>query len=224
VEDAVQHVRELERRDRNLASAIAELETLESEVEAIRSRAAELAHVLSSLPERRTELLEHRAAALAELDCRRQALVEASAEHEEAERRGSEERIAAAWRALTRSEDSVAAGEARLGRVTTEEADLEAEAEAAERERPELASRAADVARRLRTAPRISARVDPGDDLVDWGSRARAALFLARTGLEREREQIIREAVELGTASLGEPLYGSTVAAVRRRLEERATA
>ncbi len=78
------------------------------------------------------------------------------------------------------------------------------------------------IAERMGGAPRITDAPQPGDDLVDWGSRARAALYLARTSFEHEREQIVREAAEIGSSALGEPVYGSTVEAVLRRLEEHA--
>ena len=68
-----------------------------------------------------------------------------------------------------------------------------------------------------------SARGDPGSDLDDveeWGARVRSALFVARGTLETERERIVVEANALGTAVLGETLGGSSVAVIRRRLEE----
>jgi chromosome segregation ATPase len=223
VDDALEYVQRLAERDEELAAEIELLAVLEADAGAIRTRSGELLAFVAALPERRRQLGEHRAAAQAELDQRRQSLTDAEAELAQAQHRGSEERITSARRALTRAEDSLAAGEARLGRVNAEADELEANALAAERELPELAARAAEVAGRLRSAPRVSEAIEPGDDLDDWGGRVRAALFVARTGLEREREEIVREVVELGTAALGEPVYGSTVAAVRQRLEERAT-
>jgi hypothetical protein len=203
-----------------VAAALETVSSLEEETHAIRVRAAELREFFDRLPALRTEAAEHRAAARAQLDQRRSAASEAAAELAEAESRGDAGRIAEAQRALTRAADAVATGEFRLARTEEATGELEAAAAAAEREQPELAARASAAAERLRAAPRVTAPIEAGDDLVDWGGRARAALFVARTGLESEREQIVREAVELGTAVLGEPVYGSTVAAVRRRLED----
>jgi hypothetical protein len=45
-------------------------------------------------------------------------------------------------------------------------------------------------------------------------------VLVARGGLETERERIVREANELASSVLGEPLYTASVAVVRRRLEE----
>ncbi len=215
------YVRELEARDRAAVEAIELLGALEAEVEAIRGRAGELRDLLASLPERRTEIAARRAAAQEDLERRRRAVEEALRELEEAEKHRSEERIADAQRAVARAQEHAAAGAARVARIEQQAADLEEQAAAAERELPELRARAAKIAARMRDAPRVADPPAPGDDLVDWGSRARAALYLARTGFEREREQIVREAGEIGTSALGEPVYGSTVEALVRRLEQR---
>ena len=58
------------------------------------------------------------------------------------------------------------------------------------------------------------------DEVEEWGARVRSALFVARGTLETERERIVAEANALGTAVLGESLGRSSVAVVRRRLEE----
>ena len=85
---------------------------------------------------------------------------------------------------------------------------------------------AGDVASEIRGVDRVtdSARDEPGDTLADveeWGARVRAGLFVAQGTLETERERIVAEANALGTAVLGEDLGGSSVALVRRRVEER---
>jgi hypothetical protein len=71
--------------------------------------------------------------------------------------------------------------------------------------------------------PRVSdaGGADPGaslDDLVEWGARVHAALFVVRGGLELERERVVREANELGAAVLGEPVAAS-VGRVRELIE-----
>jgi hypothetical protein len=52
----------------------------------------------------------------------------------------------------------------------------------------------------------------------EWTREARAAIFVARGSLARERETIVRQANELGTAVLGEPVTALTVAAVTERV------
>ena len=64
---------------------------------------------------------------------------------------------------------------------------------------------------------------EPGMTLAVVEARRDAvvfALFVARGTLETERERIVVEANALGTAVLGESLGGSSVAVIRRRLEE----
>ena len=62
----------------------------------------------------------------------------------------------------------------------------------------------------------------PGiEGVLEWAARAHAAVFVARSGLETERERVVREANELAASVLGEPLYATSVALVRQRLEER---
>jgi hypothetical protein len=57
------------------------------------------------------------------------------------------------------------------------------------------------------------------DGALEWASRARGALLLERSGLARERDDVVREASELLGSVLGEPLTSTAVAGVRARLE-----
>ena len=84
---------------------------------------------------------------------------------------------------------------------------------------------ARDIAAALRDAPRVAdaGKGDPGSTLAemeDWGGRARAALFVARGTLDNERERVVAEAHALAEAVLGEQPSGTSVALVRRRLEQ----
>ncbi|MDQ3857803.1 MAG: hypothetical protein M3327_05050, partial [Actinomycetota bacterium] len=56
-------------------------------------------------------------------------------------------------------------------------------------------------------------------DVARWATEARAALFVARGRLAAEREALIRQANELGTVVLGEPLASQSAALVARRVE-----
>ena len=114
----------------------------------------------------------------------------------------------------------------QLERLTASNEELRTE-ERALREAAEALPREADrVADDIRGVARVteSARADPGssmEELEEWGARVRSALFVARGTLETERERVVAEANALGTAVLGESLGASSVAVVRRRLEER---
>jgi hypothetical protein len=63
----------------------------------------------------------------------------------------------------------------------------------------------------------------PGLDGIDeWGSRVAAALLVVRSGLDTERERLVREANELAASVLGDRDVGTSVALVRARLERAA--
>jgi hypothetical protein len=86
--------------------------------------------------------------------------------------------------------------------------------------------RAADVAAQPRVARDAAAPPASGlEGVADWGARVRPALLLLDSALAGEREAIVREANELGSAVVGEPL-ATSVAGVRERVAralERAT-
>jgi hypothetical protein len=139
-------------------------------------------------------------------------------------RRRADERRHRAESELARAGDRLRDLEARLERLAEERATLLREQEARSVEAGQLAAEARALARRIRSAPRVSesGKVEPGAELgevVDWGGRAHAALFVVRGGLALERERIVREAGELGTIVLGEPLGGAGVGAVTQLIE-----
>lgn len=219
----VEIARELEARDEALAAAIADVHAVEEEVERLRARAGEIEALRERLPAERRDLEQRIADAREELDHRRAEEREAQAELERAEEKGDRERLAEARRAVVRTKDAASSASKRVERLDSKAQALEREAEEAEREAPSLEQRAAQAAARLEKLPRLSAPTPPGTGLsavTDWGARARAALFTARNSLESERESVVREANELGAAVLGEPLFSSRVAVVRRRLEQ----
>jgi hypothetical protein len=86
---------------------------------------------------------------------------------------------------------------------------------------------AAAAASELEAEPRVTHSPPGGGnlgDVLDWAARAHAAILVARSGLDVERERIFREANELGSSVLGEPLQAANVSLVRRRVEERLAA
>ena len=144
----------------------------------------------------------------------------------ETSRRAKPDEIDRARSEAATARERLADAGAQLDRLTAREEELRTE-ERALREGAEALPRQADrVADDLRGVARVaeSARVDPGpsmEELEEWGARVRSALFVARGTLETERERVVTEANALGTAVLGESLGASSVAVVRRRLEER---
>jgi chromosome segregation ATPase len=217
--------RELEVRDEELAAALEELAELERETEALRSRAADVAAFLERLPDERRRLADAVGEARAEVGRRRDESAVAERELGEAEsRRRQQEAVAAARRAVVRTRDAAASAERKLARLECEVTELESSAAGAEADVPRVEVEARRLAEELRTHPRVArAGADeprPGlAGILDWADRARATLFVARGGLETERERVVREANELGASALGEPMFATSVALVRRRIE-----
>jgi hypothetical protein len=55
--------------------------------------------------------------------------------------------------------------------------------------------------------------------VAEWGTRARAALLVARSQVSAERDAVLRQANELGAAVLGEALPPLGAREVVRRVE-----
>ena len=88
----------------------------------------------------------------------------------------------------------------------------------------ELEGEAAELAERVSGLPRITHEAtqppEPGlDGVAAWAARVRPGLLLLRSSTVVERETIIREANELGSAVLGEALGATSVTGVRERVE-----
>jgi chromosome segregation ATPase len=213
---------ELEERDGRVADAIAVVRGLEADVAELRARGEYVDEIRSAYPFERSRLDEAIAAARREVTAREAEQAEAQAELARA-REGEQQQ--AARRIVQRAADAVGSAQRKLARVEEERAALEREHDGAEAELPRLQARARELGRRLSELPRVArVEADPADlpGLLDWGSRARAALFVAAGGLENERESIVREANELGAAALGELALTGSVAAVRERIERAA--
>jgi hypothetical protein len=225
--DLLSLARDLEQRDVAVAARIEVAADLLQRVDDVRARARRVQAALEAIP---GEIVH---AEQAERDARsreaeaRLELVEAERRLDEAgrSRRAGEDARTEAERAVRRAavaaEDAaatVARMRERLGALVSEEAALQAEGEGLAVEARHVAAAVADV-------PRVSesGRSTPGTSLAgieEWGARAHAALFVVRGGLENERERIVLEANTLAAAALGDQAGGSSVALVRRRLEE----
>lgn len=209
--DLLAYARELEAEDAALAGAAAEVDRLRAAATALRARAEHAADVLARLPAARAAAAEAIAAAEAELERRLADLREAEAQ---LERGGKDEAVLAARRAVVRTRDLAGGAERKLERLRGEAAALEEEALAVEAELPELDRIAADLAAKVDGLPEPRAI-----GAAAWAARAEAALFVTRSGLEAQRERVIRQANELGASAFGEPLVSASVSLVRERLE-----
>lgn len=211
--------RELEERDERVAAAISVVRGLEADVAEVRARAEGIAAIQASYPLERERLEQAVARARTELAAREADQVEAEAELARAK---EGEQQAAARRTVVRTKDAAASARRKLAHLEEEQETLERDLARAEAELPRLVEHARALARRLAELPQLaSVDVEPGDlpALLDWGARARAALFVACGGLETERERIVREANELGAAALGDPSLALGVRLVREAIE-----
>jgi chromosome segregation ATPase len=221
------HATELERRDAAVARELETLLALTERAGTIRGRANEIGEALGRLPDELAELDARRRAMDADLARARSELEAADArvtKVESARRRKQDEVDRARSEAAT-ARDQLADAEAELRRLEGLGDDLRLRATTLRGEASGLPQAAEAVAADIRRLRRVTdaAGAEPGTSLADieeWGARVRSALFVARGTLETERERIVVEANALGTAVLGESLGGSSVAVIRRRVEE----
>jgi|SRR5947209_1423803 len=220
-DDALAYVRELERRDEALAASLETLGSLRGRTRAIGAEATRLAAVLARFPHEQ-EAADH-AISRAEADeARLRGELEAAEEHLRRARRDREAREAAvesARGALERAEQELASARTRAAAV----ADAQ---HAAEREVDVVVAAALALAHEVAAAPRLGSRTPTPPEarlggVADWAARADGALLLARSGLDDEREAVVREAIELAESVLGEPPPPGGVRRVRERVEAR---
>jgi chromosome segregation ATPase len=226
--EVLAHATALERRDELVARELDEVRTLAERADGVRTRAAEVREGLDRVPSELDELRLRRAQGEADADAARSRLdgAEARLGELEASRRRREDAIDRARSEVATARDALDDAVANLERLAEREDRLLEEKESLEAEGGRLVRDAAEIAGELRALERIAeaAGREPGDTLADveeWGGQARSALFVARGTLETERERIVVEANALGSAVLGEQLGASSVAVVRRRIEDR---
>jgi predicted nucleic acid-binding Zn-ribbon protein len=213
-------VDELQRRDEAAAAALAEVESLQAETERARGRSGDLRAWLEMAPQERRRRDDAVAAAAARVGDAQAGLAQAEEELGRARERQREpaERAVAAARAALR--DAVA--ELELAHEAA--AALDRDTQAAEKEAAQLEAAAAATAERLARLPRLAPEARRSPDLglaavAAWAAQARGALLVLRASLAAERDAIVREANELGSAALGTALGATTVAHVRERVE-----
>ena len=217
-------LRELERADEAIAAELAEVDELYVACETARGRALELEAFLGRLPDERAQAAREveetrRAAASA-----RAAAEKAAEEVAAAKLERNSERQAAARRFEVRARDALRIGARRAEEAGERAAALEAEARTAAREAEGLDARARELATALRERSRVAVEAGekptPGPaGVAEWGTRARAALLVARSQLVTERDAVVRQANELGASVLGEALPATSAAGVARRVE-----
>ncbi len=190
---------ELERADSAAAATLAELDELAAEVDEIRIRAVELVASLVRPPVERTPLEVKRDEA-ARAEAVRAESVEVEKDSPAGDRAGQ-----------------------RGGAAPQHRTSLLARAVARDEETVRLLARAGRIAEDMRDRPRLAETADAlsGGDLAavaSWAGASRAALFVARGSLAAERDAFLRQASELGTLVLGEPVFAASAAQIARRV------
>jgi hypothetical protein len=200
---AVEDLRALVARDRELEEGAFTLRSHEAAVGEIRERAEAIADFFAGHGEQDDRLRRIEARDAVMLEERRSELAEARAEVKCA--RSDDERVVAKKR-LARATDHVRLAERALEQAKAAHRAFDETAERLTRELPVLEERARSMGA-------------TNDDLVEWASSKHAELFVALGQLDTQRDRLIREANELATALLGEPTFGSTAAQALERVE-----
>ena len=212
---------ELEQRDETAAARLATLAALDRSVDDIRAQAERVSVFNERLPADRSHLEQALVDAETDLSSARDALVGAN---EAVARARSDDARTTARRHEAHAASDLHTSEERRNRLAGRQESLEREAVEADSESASLFAEALALSGALETAPRVARPAPPGphlEEILEWTARAHAALFVARSGLETERERVVREANELAASVLGEPLYATSVAVVRKRIQER---
>ena len=214
-------LRELERSDEQIASALADLDRVAGDVDLVRAKVKDLEAFAARLPAERETRAGELERSRAEASTAQRVLEEAEAAVRAAGRADALE----AERFHVRVRDRASVAERRVAQATAAAADLENRVGEATIDGRELQARARELAAELRGRPRIAedAGKEPGpslDGVEAWSEVARASLFVAKGQLSAEREAVIRQANELGALVLGEPLSAMGAGALTRRVEQ----
>jgi hypothetical protein len=219
-ERVLAQLRELEEEDARKGALLEELHTLLERVRTVQRTAFGAQVTQAELPANRRRAQEALQRAEEEARAAQAALAEAEEGVRSVGKAG--ERNAELFE--IRARDRLSVAKRRL-------AEAEAEVDAVERHgrllnalTVKLLADGRSLAASLRSRPRVAegAGVEPAaglDGLLEWAEGARAALFVARGQVSAEREAVIRQANELGSAAIAEPLGAVGVAVVTRRVE-----
>jgi DNA repair exonuclease SbcCD ATPase subunit len=216
---ALAYVRELEGRDEAIAASLETLTSLRSRTKGLGSEAERLRAVLERFPHERAAAagtIERREADVVALR-REVAAAEEAVAQARRDREAKEAAAELARRALERAEEELSSARRRAEALVGAQ-------DVAEREATALETASAALARELAGAPRLASRTPepPASGLggvAEWAARADGALLLARSGLEDEREAVVREANELAASVLGEVTVPAGVRRIRERVE-----
>jgi hypothetical protein len=208
---------DLERGEEEVAAELAEVDELYAASEQVRLGAHDLVDFFVRLP-------EEREAAGREIEESGRALEEARAVFENAEQElaaaekaRDQEVLAAARRFHIRTRDALHLAERRARTAEDQATELEGAAMAAEQHGKDLNARARELAETLARRPRVAVETEVRPDatpaqIAEWGTQARAALLVARSQVAVERDALVRQANELASNVVGEPVAAMSAA------------
>ncbi len=211
---------ELEQADAEKSAQVNELHELLERVRTVRGNATGVQVTQADLPARRARAEESLGRTRAEVDAARAALAEA----QEAVRSAGKEEQRRAELFEVRARDRLSVAERRVAEGETDLEAIDKAGRQLEAFAVELEADGKALANALHGRPNLAkeAGLAPGpgpEGLLTWAEAAQAALFVARGQAMAEQEAVIRQANELGSAVLGEPLGAASVAVVARRIE-----
>ena len=220
------YLRELIDREESAAADVAALDCLLDETVRTRERVERIQHTLDT---EQVDRARHRAtieAARDEIEVRKAAVAAAERRLAGAEAGDDPDAVGPARTELTRARDTVASAQTSLERFDAAHEAFEGQVTAARQDEPLVQDDAERIAALLANRPRVAPAAGkvPSSGLggvADWAVAARAALLVARSAAATERDAIIRQANELGSAALGSPLAASGPRAVLDRLQGR---
>jgi DNA repair exonuclease SbcCD ATPase subunit len=219
---------DLERREEEVAAELAEIDELYDACEQVRVAALDQVDFLARLPIEREAAAGEVEEATRALDEARAVFENAEQELAAAEKTEDEEVLAAARRFHIRTRDALHLADRRAQAAEDRIAELEAATTAAEEQARELDARARELGAALDRRPRVAVETEiPPDASLEqvaaWGTQARAALLVARGQVAGERDALVRQANELASNVVGEPVAAMSAAGaadlLRRTLE-----
>jgi len=226
-EELVSHAAALERCDAELAAELGMLTALAGRAGTLRARAAEIQQALERLPHELDDLAGREVDARAEVEAAQAELTRAE-EHVAAlsrARRRKQDELERAKREASTARDLLDDTRAEVDRLGVRADALRASEHELHTEAATLPGMAKAIATELARAPRIADTpgLEPGTTLAEleqWGLLVRSTVLVARGALEADREQLVVEANALAASVLGDQLGASSVAVVRRQLEQ----
>jgi chromosome segregation ATPase len=211
---------ELEQADAEKGALELDLHALLERVRMVRGSTIGVQVTRADFPARRERAAQGLQRARDEVRAARAALAEA----EEAVRSAAKAERRTAELFVVRARDRVAIAERRGAEAEADARDVEESLRLLEAFALKLEADGRSLANELRDRPRVAeeAGIEPApglDGLLEWADTAHAALFVARGQVTAERDAVVRQANELGSAALGEPLDAVGVTVVKRRVE-----